>query len=60
MLENMNLNADPCEDFYEFTCGGFDANTRLGDSESARTTFGNLNEKLMFSVIGQRKIVFFS
>ena len=31
LLENMNRTADPCEDFYQFVCGGFEERVVIPD-----------------------------
>lgn len=46
ILENMDLTADPCENFYEFTCGGFVNKTRLADNQQGLSTFGQLANSL--------------
>ena len=52
MLENMNLSVDPCEDFYEFSCGGYIQKTRLDDQQSATNTFNQLDRNLNFLLSG--------
>ena len=52
MLQNMNTTIDPCEDFYEFSCGGFMTRARLEDHESAKTTFNDLSDNLAKSLSG--------
>ena len=52
MLQNMNVSADPCDDFYQFTCGGYIKNTRLHEDQYALNTFAELDTKLSFAVSG--------
>ncbi|XP_014481809.1 PREDICTED: uncharacterized protein LOC106748107 [Dinoponera quadriceps] len=38
MLSYMNHLADPCDDFYEYACGGFEANPQVIDGDLVRQT----------------------
>lgn len=53
ILENMDLTVDPCDNFYEFTCGGFINRTRLADDQLGTSTFGKLSKTLTQSLSGK-------
>ncbi|KAG0233985.1 Endothelin-converting enzyme 1 [Actinomortierella wolfii] len=52
VLENMNPNADPCQDFYEFACGGFLKRAKIPEGESQVSTMqfdrsDHINRKIL-------------
>lgn len=42
----MDETVDPCDNFYQFSCGRFVADTIIPDDKTQMTTFGMLNDKL--------------
>ena len=42
----MNKNVEPCDDFYEFACGGFMQKTKIPDDQSVVNLFTMQNEDL--------------
>lgn len=46
IIEKANLNADPCEDFYEFACGSFADEKVPPDEESTVDSLSLMGDKL--------------
>jgi len=46
LLKNMNQDADPCEDFYEFTCGGFEDRVVIPDDRASWSQFSEIDQVL--------------
>lgn len=46
MLDKMNLDVDPCQDFYEFSCGRFVKETFISDEKTSVNTFVTMRDKL--------------
>lgn len=46
VLEYMDQSVDPCDDFYEFTCGNFIKKTIIPDDKSSVTSFSIISDEL--------------
>ncbi|CAB4068160.1 MMEL1 [Lepeophtheirus salmonis] len=46
LLQNMNPEVDPCDDFYQFACGGFEARSRIADDKTYKSQFSIIGDEL--------------
>ncbi|XP_043263785.1 neprilysin-2 isoform X2 [Colletes gigas] len=46
ILKNMDTEVEPCDDFYDFACGGFLKNTHIPDDKTSVNTFTEISDKL--------------
>ncbi|KAJ3590292.1 hypothetical protein NHX12_008245 [Muraenolepis orangiensis] len=55
MVEAMDRQADPCQDFYQYACGGWTRKNPLPDGRSHWDTFDSLrenNQALLKHILG--------
>ncbi|XP_076662918.1 M13 family metallopeptidase neprilysin 2 isoform X4 [Andrena cerasifolii] len=46
ILKNMDVEVEPCDDFYDFACGGFLKATNIPDDKSSVNTFTEISDQL--------------
>uniref|UniRef100_T1JI67 Peptidase M13 N-terminal domain-containing protein n=1 Tax=Strigamia maritima TaxID=126957 RepID=T1JI67_STRMM len=46
----MNPNNNPCEDFYDFVCGGYLEKTHIPDEKTSMSQFARLHEELTYQI----------
>jgi predicted metalloendopeptidase len=52
ILESLDKNSDPCEDFYQFACGGWISQNPVPESQTSWDQFRALQEKLLVQLRG--------
>ena len=50
IISNMDHTADPCDDFYQFACGGFIEKTVIPDDRTRMSSFSVLSDELLTQV----------
>lgn len=46
----MNLTADPCHDYFEYACGGWNQKNAIDDDVPDFNTFTKLRDELQFKL----------
>ena len=50
ILQNMDENVNPCDDFYQFACGNFIKKTAIPDDRTRVSSFSVLSDELLSQV----------
>ncbi len=56
ILENINEEIDPCENFYEFSCGMYSKTKRIPEDEIKIEIIDTISESVNYKVAGREYI----
>ena len=53
LIDRMDPSEDPCDDFYQFACGGYVKKTVIPEDKSRTSMFSDLGDKLNRQIKGE-------
>lgn len=55
-MKNINESVDPCENFYEFSCGYFGKSHRIADDQPKIDELSILRDKVAYAIAGKIQV----
>ena len=55
LMESMDPDIDPCEDFFEYSCGSWNRLNDIPDDRSFYNTFAKLRDIILVQLKGRRE-----
>ena len=53
LIDRMDSSVDPCDDFYQFACGGYVKKTVIPEDKSRTSMFSDVGDKLNRQIKGE-------
>ncbi|CAF4932840.1 unnamed protein product, partial [Rotaria magnacalcarata] len=53
LIDSIDQSVEPCEDFYQFSCGSWLKNTKIPNDVDEQNSFQILNKQLQENIVGK-------